>query len=280
MQRRAENTQSNQLSQRNQDIGFADNRLSNATQGLQTATSAADKINSLAGPGLHAYSSTLLGTLALQGLKNKSLGGTNALPASVIPGPVAGQPGAAMPGLPAGAVPYEGGAQAEPERQRSMAAQGAAIAPVGAGITATNAAAVNPSGAAVQAATDATMAGSNAAFGGLGVGPATSGPVFQPQPPTNIQPQSSPPPFVDQAPPPGSPPFSIPPGEVDRPGPLQLDPMAQPQSMATGVSPTMAMMGSRLGQNAYAYALDALRRHGIGEDSILAAHQDFLAGGV
>ena len=90
MTRRAENTQGNQLTQRSQDISFADNRLSNATQGLQTATSAADKINSLAGPGLHAYSSTLLGTLALQGLQNQALGGTNTLPASVIPGPAGG----------------------------------------------------------------------------------------------------------------------------------------------------------------------------------------------
>ena len=185
MQRRAENAQSNQLSQRNQDIGFADNRLSNATQGLQTATSAADKINSLAGPGLHAYSSTLLGTLALQGIQNQALGGTNALPASVIPGPVAGQPGAAMPGLPAGAVPDAAAAQAETDRQRSMAAQGPLVGPVTAGAAATNAAATDPSGANLQAATDATMAGSSG--------------LFNPQPPTNAQPVG----FVGTPPAPG-----------------------------------------------------------------------------
>jgi len=246
LQRRTENTQSNLLTQRSQDVSFSDNRLSNATQGLATASSAADKINMLAGPGQHAYTSTLLGTLALQGLQNQALGGSNAPPAAVIPGPMA-QPGSPMPGLPGG-VPDAAAAQAEAERQRALAAQGAALAPVGAGITATNAAAVDPSGANVRAATDA------AAFGGLGIGgPPTSGP-----------PTSGPPAPVFQPPPP--------------PG---LAPPVAPQASLlpdTGVPPTMALLGSRLGQNPYAYALDALRRHGIGEDSIMAAHQEFLNG--
>ena len=149
-----------------------------------------------------------------------------------------------MPGLPGG-VPDAAAAQAEAERQRAMAAQGAALAPVGAGLTATNAAAADPSGAGVPAATDATMAGASAAFGGLGFPPGPPPSVFQPPPPPGLAP-----------------------------------PVAPQASLLpdTGVPPTMALMGSRLGQNPYAYALDALRRHGIGEDSILAAHQAFLNG--
>ena len=144
MTRRAENTQANQLSQRSQDISFGDNRLSNATQGLATATSAADKINSLAGPGLHAYSSTLLGTLALQGLQNQALGGTNALPASVIPGPVA----EASQGRPCqdcqreAVLPDAAAAQAEADRQRRDGCPGSGgRAGHRPGATATNAAA-------------------------------------------------------------------------------------------------------------------------------------------
>jgi hypothetical protein len=93
----------------------------------------------------------------------------------------------------------------------------------------------------VQAATDATMAGSGAAFGGLGVGPQS---------------------FMG-------------------PTPTGLAPPVAPQSSLlpnTGPAPLLAMLGSRLGGDPLAAAKDALRRMGIGEDSITAGHQSFLGG--
>ena len=65
--------------------------------------------------------------------------------------------------------------------------------------------------------------------------------------------------------------------------PTGLAPTVAPQSSIlpnTGPAPLLAMLGSRLGGDPLAAAKDALRRMGIGEDSIAAGHQDFLAGGA
>ena len=62
-----------------------------------------------------------------------------------------------------------------------------------------------------------------------------------------------------------------------------LAPPVAPQASVlpnTGPAPLLAMLGSRLGGDPLAAAKDALRRMGIGEDSIAAGHQDFLNGGA
>lgn len=95
----AETDRSSALTARSQDITQAGSRLSAATSGFSDALADAEKTNLMAGPGINAAASTLIGNLALQRLHAQQMGGL-ATPASVptIPGPVASLP--QYPGTP------------------------------------------------------------------------------------------------------------------------------------------------------------------------------------
>ncbi len=86
----------NALTQRAQDITQSGGRLSAATSGFNQALDAATKTNLMAGPGINAAASTLLGTLALQRINAQQMGGMES-PAPVVPGPMNSLPSYTAP---------------------------------------------------------------------------------------------------------------------------------------------------------------------------------------